>query len=324
MSARVPSWLLLVLSLPSGNASGRMRYWRALKGLGSGSLRDGVYVMPASAAHRAALRSLADEIIEGGGAAHVVAAASDDAEQEAAFRQLFDRTEEYAEFQRSLLEARRGLSKATIGELSRLQQRLRRDYDALKAIDYFPGDSSAKAETAWLDLESRLRARIAPDEPHAASRAIARLDRSQYRGRLWATRERLWVDRVASAWLIRRFIDPSARFVWLKTARDCPKKALGFDFDGAAFTHVDDKVTFEVLMLSFALEEDAALRRLGELVHVLDVGEGQVPEAAGFEALMSAARKRQSDDDALLEEMSPILDGLYQYFDQSNEKGKSK
>lgn len=287
-------------------------------------MRDGVYLMPSSAAHQSALQALAAEIVDGGGAAHVVAATSEDAEQEAEFRGLFDRTAEYSEFLRTLSDARRGLAKAAVGELSRLQHRLRRDYEALKAIDYFPNDTSAKAEMAWSDFESRLRARIAPDEPHATARAIPRLDRDEYQGRVWATREKLWVDRVASAWLIRRFIDPSARFVWLKAPRNCPKKALGFDFDGAAFTHVDDKVTFEVLMLSFGLERDPGLVRLGGLVHVLDVGEGQVPEAAGFEALMSAARKRHTDDDALLNEMSPILDGLHQYFEQSTERGMSK
>src|SRR4030095_16787380 len=105
----------------------------------------------------------------------------------------------------------------------------------------------------------------APDEPHPAARTVARLDRAQYQGRVWATRRRPWVDRLASAWLIRRFIDPQARFLWLKSPKDCPKRALGFDFDGATFTHLGGKVTFEVLLESFGLESDHGLRQVGAL-----------------------------------------------------------
>jgi hypothetical protein len=124
----------------------------------------------------------------------------------------------------------------------------------------------------------------------------------------------LWVDRVASAWLIRRFIDPDAKFLWLAQPADCPKKALGFDFDGATFTHVGDRVSFETLMASFGLEDDSALARLAAIVHHLDVGGEPVPEAVGFEAVMTGARERLEDDDALLAEMSNVLDSLYAHF----------
>ena len=113
---------------------------------------------------------------------------------------------------------------------------------------------------------------LSPDEPHETAGGIARLDASSYQGRTWATRRRPWVDRVASAWLIQRFIDRDARFQWLSQPSDCPKGALGFDFDGAAFTHVGERVTFETLMASFDLEQDAALMRVAALVHQLDVG----------------------------------------------------
>src|SRR5256712_2853191 len=118
-------------------------------------------------------------------------------------------------------------------------------------------------EGALADAEAAVNGRFAPDEPHVAHRKIRQRDPKGYRGRTWATRERLWIDRVASAWLIRRFIDPEARFVWLERIKDCPKKALGFDFDGAEFTHVDSKVTFEVLVASFGLEHDTGLARVG-------------------------------------------------------------
>ena len=131
---------------------------------------------------------------------------------------------------------------------------------------------------------------------------------------LWATRRHIWVDRVACAWLIQRFIDPSARFLWLETPAECPADALGFDFDGATFTHVADRVSFEVLLASFGLDENRGLVRLGAMVHVLDVGGAAAPEAAGFEAMLAGARKRLPDDDALLAEVGAVLDSLYAHF----------
>jgi hypothetical protein len=167
------------------------------------------------------------------------------------------------------------------------------------------------------ELVKRIEALLSPDEPHEVDRRIPRLLKEQYLGQTWATRRRLWVDRVASAWLIRRFIDPRARFVWLAQPADLPKGALGFDFDGAAFTHVGDRVTFETLMASFDLEDDVALLRLATIVHHLDVGGEPVPEAAGFEAVMTGARERLEDDDALLSEISTVLDSLYTHFQRA-------
>jgi hypothetical protein len=105
----------------------------------------------------------------------------------------------------------------------------------------------------------------------------------------------MWIDRVCSAWLIRRFIDPRAKFVWFKDNKKRPKHALGFDFDGAEYTHVDSKVTFEVLLTSFGLDSDAGLARMGQLVHFLDVGGIPVAEAQGLAAIVAGARSLQPD-----------------------------
>src|SRR5258706_11731711 len=169
---------------------------------------------------------------------------------------------------------------------------------------------------------------MSPNNPHPTGGRIPLLDPAKYQGRTWATRRRPWVDRVGSAWLIRRFIDPKARLRWLAKPSDCPKSALGFDFDGATFTHVDDRVTFETLMASFGLEDNAALMRLAAMVHLLDVGGEPVPEAKGFEAVMAGARERLPDDDALLGEMSTVLDSLYAHFQReaqrANDKGNTR
>jgi hypothetical protein len=176
-------------------------------------------------------------------------------------------------------------------------------------------------EGTLADAEAALNARFSPDEPHAARGHIPKRDKARYQSRTWATREKLWIDRVASAWLVRRFIDPKAKFRWLKNPKDCPKTALGFDFDGAEFTHTGARVTFEVLAASFALDNDPAIARLGALVHYLDVGGLAVAEAAGFAAIMAGARAQGSSDDELLRSMSAVLDALYaSYGDISGDK----
>lgn len=121
------------------------------------------------------------------------------------------------------------------------------------------------------------------------------------------------MDRLASAWLIRRFIDPEARFLWLKSAADCPKKALGFDFDGASFSHVGARVTFETLLASFDLETPALLR-LGLLVHGLDVGGVLPPEAAGVERVLAGMRAAIADDDQLHLASAGVFEGLLTAF----------
>jgi len=313
-NAPASAWLLLVISLPTGSATARMRVWRGLKSLGCVALRDGAYLLPAGEHREQFLRELGEECTREDGVAWLMAVQPRSSEEDDAYRALFDRGEEYAELRRSWKEANRSIKAATPTELVRLQRKLQREYEVVRAIDFFPGDASAEAEAAWTDLGRRLEQQLSPDEPHERAGAIPRLDPAAYRGRTWATRRRLWVDRVASAWLIRRHIDPEARFKWLARPSDCPKSALGFDFDGATFTHVGDRVTFETLVTSFGLDDDPALIRLGALVHQLDVGGEPVPEASGFEAVMAGARERLDDDDALLAEMSTVLDSLYAHY----------
>jgi hypothetical protein len=313
------NWLLLVISLPTSSATGRMRIWRALKALGCAALRDGAYLLPAAPGRAEALRELGSECEREDGSAWLMTVIPDSADDDAAYRQLFDRSEQYAELRKTWKAENRGLRTLSMTELTRLKRRLEKELDALRAIDFFPSEASVEAEAAWTDFSKRIDALLSPDEPHETAGKVPRLDPAAYRGRTWATRRRLWVDRVASAWLIRRFIDPEARFRWLAKPSDCPKSALGFDFDGATFTHVDDRVTFQTLMASFGLDGDLALARLGTIVHALDVGGEAVPEAVGFEAVMAGARERITDDDALLAEMSNVLDSLYAHFQRQSQ-----
>jgi hypothetical protein len=315
-------WLLLIVSLPTSSATGRMRIWRALKALGCGALRDGAYLLPFKPAHEQALQELADECIREAGNAWLMSVLPRSEDEAGAYRQLFDRSEDYAELRKAWKASGRGIASLSGTELTRLQRKLQREFEAVRLIDFFPGEASVEADAAWSDFNKRIAGMLSPDEPHEKKGRIPRLDRAQYQKRVWATRRRLWVDRVASAWLIRRFIDPEARFRWLSAPSACPKSALGFDFDGAAFTHVGNRVTFETLMVSFGLDADPALLRLASIVHALDIGGEPVPEAKGFEAVMSGARERLTDDDALLEEMSTVLDSLCAHFRREAERSK--
>ncbi|MDR6539725.1 chromate resistance protein ChrB domain-containing protein [Variovorax soli] len=314
--------ILLVVSLPTQGATARMRIWRALKGLGCAALRDGAYLLPGNPMHRDALQALADECVQEGGSAWLMRVAAAKPGDAGVYLALFDRSAEYAALVTAWKEAAATLPSLGIAELARLQKKLRRDYEALVATDFFPGEASLEAEATWIDFNRRIDRVLSPDEPHETGGQIPRLDIADYQGRLWATRRRLWVDRVASAWLIRRFIDPAARFQWLAKPADCPRKALGFDFDGAAFTHVGERVTFETLMASFGLEEDRALMRMGAMVRSLDMGTGSVAEGAGFEAVLAGARERLPDDDALLGEISNVLDSMYAHFQREAARSK--
>jgi hypothetical protein len=316
-------WLLLIVSLPTQGATARMRIWRALKAMGCAALRDGAYLLPGNAMHRDALQELADECVREGGSAWLMAIAPANPGDAGAYPQLFDRSADYAALVKSWKEAAANLPSLGAAELMRLQKRLRRDYEALLATDFFPGEASLEAEAAWTDFNQRIDGVLSPDEPHETEGQIPRLDIADYQGRVWATRRRLWVDRVASAWLIRRFIDPAARFEWLAKPADCPRKALGFDFDGAAFTHVGERVTFETLMASFGLEDDPALMRMGAMVRSLDMGSGLVAEGAGFEAMLAGARERLPDDDALLAEIGSVLNSLYAHFEREAVRAKT-
>ena len=296
-----------------------MRFWRAIKALGGAALRDGVYLLPNRAELLPPLLALADDAADQDGHVWLLSVLATP-EQDADYQALFDRSADYADWTTELAAAREAMAGLAEADLLRLARRLGRGYDAIRKVDFFPGESSSIAEAKWRDFNAAVDTVLSPGEPHGVAGAIARRDPTQYQGRRWATRKHLWVDRVACAWLIQRFIDPHATFLWLDDVRQCPDDALGFDFDRATFTHIGDRVSFEVLLASFGLDEDKGLSRLARLVHVLDVGGAPVAEASGFEAVLTGARTRMPDDDALLREMGPVLDSLHAHYSSAGRR----
>jgi len=310
MNVKSITWLLIVLTLPTQNATARMRIWRGLKSLGCAPLRDGAWLLPETHVTRQGLDELANETREAGGTAWLLKLDAED-DQSAAFREMFDRSSEYADLLADMTHFDPLAENVTTA--NKTLKTLRRRYETLVEQDYFPGAGKFEAEARLLTLEATLVSRLSPNEPHFQDGQPERLSLADFQKQTWATRQDLWVDRLASAWLIRRFIDRKARFVWLERVQDCPSDALGFDFDGARFTHVGHRVTFETLLASFGLESDLALMRIGAIVHALDVG-GEAPEAAGFETLLKGLKARIQDDDALLKQSGQMLDDLYAVF----------
>lgn len=307
------SWIALITSLPTENATARMRAWRSLKSSGAAVLRDGVYLMPEREDCQNTLDSVATDVRVAEGTALVVRL---EEPTDGNFAALFDRSADFAILLADIATAREGMSPDTANEAQKQARKLRRAFGNLAAIDFFPGEAQKQADEALRDFEQRAAWALSPDEPHPINNAITRLSIQDYRGRCWATRRRPWVDRLACAWLIRRYIDPQATVLWLATPADCPAEALGFDFDGATFTHVGARVSFEVLLASFGLETPA-LQRFGALVHFLDVGGVQPPEAVGIESALAGMRDTILDDDQLLALASNIFDGLLASFEKS-------
>jgi hypothetical protein len=314
MKSETPGWLLLISNLPGKNQASRMRIWRALKAAGAGLLRDGVYVLPKTVASRKIFEEQAVGIKEVGGGAHILTLEAESPGQQEMLMRLFDRTADYLELKGRLNGYGRSLRKLAEPDARKALAAIARDVAATSGIDFFPGNAQAQIRSSLSDAQAALNGRFSPDEPRSVHRKIPRRDSKEFRGRAWATRQHLWIDRVCSAWLIRRFIDTKAKFIWLKRIQDKPKRAIGFDFDGAEFSHVDSRVTFEVLLRSFGLEDDPGLTRLGAMVHFLDVGGIPVDEAPGFAAIVSGARTLEPDDDALLRSVTPALNGLYQSY----------
>ena len=299
-------WIALIISLPTGRSTARMRAWRALKAAGAAVLRDGVYLLPARDSARMVFEAIMTDVRAGGGTACVLRVEEPD---EGGFAAMFDRSADYERLIADSTAVRAQLSATRAAEAFRQIRRLRKTFDSVSAIDFFPGEARRQADAALLDVGQAVARLIAPDEPGNADRIIVRLDIADYQRQTWATRRRPWVDRLASAWLIRRFIDPEARFVWLDSPAGCPGDALGFDFDGARFSHADARVTFEVLLASFGLTQPA-LQRLGTLVHYLDLGGVPPAEAAGVESILAGLRDTADSDDALLAVAGTVFDGL--------------
>jgi hypothetical protein len=309
-------WLAVVAQLPVDDAAGRMKVLRMLETLGCAVLRDGVYLLPDSADTRRGLQRLVDYVARIHGSAHLLAVRSADEAQTRQFRGMFDRSAKYRELIKTVDSLKAGFGVSDPAAIRHVLMKQRQELDAIGTLDFFGSPLKAKAESVLVEMEDKVHAMIFPeDAPRSPDAGTARSSRKYFR-RAWATRTPLFVDRLASAWLIRRFIDPEAIMVWLDSRKEPPATAVSFGFEGATFRNSRTRVTYEELLTSFKLDRNIALAKIGRIVHALDASDQTVAEAAGVATLLNGAKRRAESDDSLLAESEKTFDLLYEaYFE---------
>ena len=305
-------WLCLIANLPTEDPNARIRALRTLESLGAAVIREGAFFLPDTPGNRLAVEGLADYVKKNGGYAHVLLATPINAAQQEAFRHLFDRTARYEGLIRTIASLKVGYGVADPSAISRVLHKQRREFEAIAGMDFFPSEARDRAQKALREAETEVRKLLFP--PQAAA-GIAPSE--PMLGRVWATRHPLWADRLASAWLIRRFIDPEATMVWLAKGQDCPAGGISFGFEGAHFGNSETRVTYEEMLAQLALTRNTALTKIADIVHFLEVRGAPVAEAAGVQTLLQGAVARCANDDELLRETEKTFDLLYEAYEET-------
>jgi len=309
-------WLVLIHQIPPQPSYLRVKVGRRLQALGAVAVKNSVYVLPLGEGALEDFQWVRREIVAGGGDASVCEARFVEGLSDASVEELFAAARG-ADYEALAREARalqasavpKGRRKATPPEkVAAGLGRLRKRVEEVAAIDFFGAPGRDTVEALLSGIEGLL-------QPPRSEGAAAGPRPPEARGRTWVTRAGVRVDRIASAWLIRRFIDPEARFRFVAGAEEAAPGELRFDMFEAEFTHEGEDCTFEVLLRRFALQ-DRALVRLGEIVHDVDLKDGRFghPETAGFDHLVAGLALRHADDEARLRDGGALLDALYEYF----------
>ena len=307
-------WLVTVTQFPTEDPAGRMRMLRTLESLGAVVMREGVYLLPDTADNRYALERLAQYVAQCAGVASVLRVEAADAAQQAQLRRYFDRSARYDELTKNVLSLRVGFGVSDASAIARVLNKQRRNFEAIAALDFFPNEARARTEQALAQAEAEVRALLSQAPAGAAAPRAEPFQR-----RTWATRRPLWADRLACAWLIRRFIDSEAKIVCLDTSAACPEDALGFGFEGTRYASSGARTTFEQMLSHFGLAGHAALGRIGGIVHFLEVRGTPVADAASVQTLLQAAVRRGANDDELLREAEKTFDLLYEAYSGQRE-----
>ena len=301
-----PRWLLLIHQVPPKPDYLRVKTRRRLQRLGAVALKNTVYVLPNRAETVEDFEWLRAEIVADGGDATLCAATMvgglSDAEVEASFRT--ERDVDYAEIART---ARAAASSHDSPAVQADVVRLRRRLSEVERSDFFAATGRADAERAIGELESQ----VAGTPARADTRGVTG---QSIRGSTWVTREGVFVDRIASAWLIRRFIDPDAAFKFVPGKSHRPKAGeIRFDMFQAEYTHEGDRCTFETLLTRFGLMPDAALQAIAEIVHDIDLKDEKFgrAEAAGVAAVLGGISRAYGSDADRIGHGAAIFDGLY-------------
>ncbi len=324
-------WLLLIHQIPPTPSYFRAKVGRRLQKLGAVAIKNSVYVLPLSEQTQEDFQWVAREIASEGGEATLCKASFVEGLRDDQLEALFlaARDAEYAQVADEARErvadlpARVAREDDRRPELEGVVIRLRKRLGEIAAVDFFAASGRASAESALEALERRLRR---PEKPATAAANDAMLARQDYGGRTWVTRKNLHVDRIASAWLIRRFIDDRAMFKFVPGQRYCAGEGeLTFDMYEGTFTHVGDACTFETLVDRFALAQPG-LSAIAEIVHDIDVKDGKFgrAEAPGFAALIAGIAVAHPDDERRIEVGSAMLDALLALYARKKTRGEKR
>jgi len=312
----VPRWLVLIHQIPPRPNYLRVKVGRRLQALGAVAVKNSVYVLPRGDQSLEDFQWVRREIVAGRGEATICESRFLEGHSDGGVEGLFRAAREvdYSSLARQARDLERAVARGGRGaslESSRaMLGRLRKRLSEIQAIDFFGASGREGVEGLLAGVEARLRPARTPTAPTAA------LPAGGLRGRTWVTRGGIHVDRMASAWLIRRFVDRRARFKFVPGHAHTPRRGeLRFDMSEAEFTHEGDHCTFEVMVRRFGADEPA-LVHLGEIVHDVDLKDGKFarPEAPGVERLIAGIVMRHPSDEARLKEASAAFDSLYESF----------
>src|SRR3954465_3234762 len=325
-TAREPGWLLLIHQIPPKPNYFRVKIWRRLQRLGAVGIKNSVYALPASEQAHEDLNWVLREIVEGGGDASLVEARLVEGLNDEQVKEMF-RSARDADYMQVANEARElakrlprkgEIADETRAELEAALARLQKRVGEIAAIDFF----HARGREALDGLGRELERSPAGRPPRAETPPAGTLEKP--RGATWVTRTGIHVDRMASAWLIRRFIDAKAKFNFV-VAREHRHQAgeLRFDMFDGEFTHQGELCSFEVLIRRFELT-DPALRAIAEIVHDIDLKDDKYgrPDNPGFEHLISGIAMAHPEDEVRLQRASFVLDDLYEYFKRKRRGGE--
>jgi hypothetical protein len=313
-SAREPRfWYVLIHQLPPRPLYLRAKVRQRLAGVGAVALKNSVYALPHREECLEDLQWIGQEAVAGGGEAHVAAAQFLDPHTEKALLERFrtDRGAEYSFLAESIRQRmgrsnRSAEARSTRDALPSFLASSRRRFEEIARNDFFDAPGRGAVERLLAQLDKRART--------AASRTPARPARELH-GRTWATRRGVAVDRIATAWLIRRFIDPKARFRFVDPKEPTRRGELRFDIPGGDFSHEGDACTLETLIARSGIDEPA-LRPVAEIVHDIDLKDGKFgrPEARGVEQLLTGLLLANPSDKERLDRGFELFDQLYGSF----------
>jgi len=296
-------WLLLIHQLPPTPSYLRVKIARRMQRIGAVAIKNTVYVLPATDNTLEDFQWTIGEIRAGGGQANLFEARVIEGLTDSEVEQLFNaaRDEDYEEIAAEVRQISQS-GPQLAAEIARLHKRV----TDVNVIDFFGAPKGQVVAALLHDATNRLR----PTEPPEVG------NEETYRARTWVTRAGVHVDRMASAWLIRRFIDPEATFKFVTTKQYEPRdREARFDMFDAEFTHDGDRCTFEVLLDRMRLR-DPALRAIAEIVHDIDLKETKFDrsETAGIAVLVASIAMAHRDDEARIDRASQVFDDLYIYY----------